>query len=45
MRILILLIGLAVVTTLSIANDHHIKKKGGDTEYILEELKEKLWKK
>jgi|JI61114C2RNA_FD_contig_123_33170_length_564_multi_4_in_2_out_2_2 hypothetical protein len=38
MKIIILLVGLAVVAALSIANDHYVKKHGGETEYITEKL-------
>lgn len=36
MKIVILLIGIAVVAALSIANDHYVKKHGGETTYITE---------
>ena len=36
MKVIILLIGIAVVAALSIANDHYIKKHGGETHYIWE---------
>ena len=35
-KVLILVIGLAVVFTVSAINDHYIEKKGGETHYIWE---------
>ena len=35
-KVLILVIGLAIVATISVVNDHCIEKNGGETHYIWE---------